>query len=57
MRDVAESLGQFKIEQVSESDRARAAIEELRYLQSAKKVYREDEMKALEERKMTQASV
>ena len=37
MRDVAESLGQFKIEQVSESDRARAAIEELRYLQSAKK--------------------
>ncbi|MDG1945016.1 MAG: methyl-accepting chemotaxis protein [Halioglobus sp.] len=57
MRDVAESLGQFKIEQVSESDRARAAIEELRYLQNAKKVYREDEMKALEERKMTQASV
>ena len=57
MRDVAESLGQFKIEQVSESDRARAAIEELKYLQSAKKVYREDEMKALEERKVSQVSV
>lgn len=57
MRDVAESLGQFKIEHVSESDRARAAIEELKYLQSAKKVYREDEMKALEERKVSQVSV
>ena len=57
MRDVAESLSQFKIEQISEADRAMAAIEELKYLQSAKKVYREDEMKALEETNVTQATI
>jgi len=57
MRDVAESLSHFKIEQISEAERTKAAIEELKYLQSAKKVYREEEMQALEETKATRASV
>jgi twitching motility protein PilJ len=57
MRDVADSLSQFKIEEVSEAERTMAAIEDLKKIQSARKIYREDEMKALEETKMSQASV
>ena len=57
MRDVAESLSQFKIEEVSEAERTMAAIEDLKKMQSARKIYREDEMKALEETKLSQASV
>ena len=57
MRDVADSLSQFKIEEVSEAERTMAAIEDLKKIQSARKIYREDEMKALEETKLSQASV
>jgi len=57
MRDVADSLSQFKIEEVSEAERTMAAIEDLKKIQSARKVYREEEMKALEETRMSQASV
>ncbi|MEZ5572986.1 MAG: methyl-accepting chemotaxis protein [Halioglobus sp.] len=57
MREVAESLRQFKIEEVSEAERTLAAIEDLKKIQSAKKVYREDEMKALEQAAVAQASV
>jgi twitching motility protein PilJ len=57
MRDVDESLGQFKIEEVSEADRTMAAIEDLKKIQSSRKVLREDEMKALEETKTVRAIV
>ncbi len=57
MRDVADSLSQFKIEEVSEAERTMAAIDELKKMQSARKVYREDEMKALEETQFSRASV
>ncbi len=57
MRDVADSLSQFKIEEISEAERTLAAIEDLKKMQGAKKIYREDEMKALEETKLTRASV
>jgi len=57
MRDVAESLSQFKIEEISEVERTLAAIEELKKIQVARKVYREDEMKALEQTKVSRASV
>ena len=57
MRDVAESLSRFKIEEISEADRTMAAIEELKNLQVTSKVYREEEMKALEATKVTRASV
>jgi methyl-accepting chemotaxis protein len=57
MRDVADSLSQFKIEEISEAERTMAAIEDLKKIQSARKVYREDEMKALEETQLSRASV
>jgi twitching motility protein PilJ len=57
MREVAENLSQFKIEEISETDRTLAAIEDLKKIQSAKKVYREDEMKALETAAVARASV
>lgn len=57
MREVAESLSQFRIEEVSESERTLAAIEDLKKVQSAKKVYREDEMKALEATRLARATV
>lgn len=57
MRDVDESLGQFKIEEVSEADRTMSAIEDLKKIQSSRKVLREDEMKALEETKTVRAIV
>ncbi len=57
MRDVAESLSQFKIEELSEAERTMAAIEDLKRIQGAKKIFREDEMKAMEETKLARASV
>jgi twitching motility protein PilJ len=57
MSDVADNLRQFKIEEVTESDRTLAAIEDLKQIQSSRKVYREDEMKSLETAKVKQASV
>jgi len=57
LREVAESLSQFKIEEVSEAERTLAAIEDLKKMQGAKKVYREDEMKALESARVARASV
>ena len=50
-------LSQFKIEEVSEAERTLAAIEELKKIQSGRKVYREDEMKALEDTRLSQAAV
>jgi len=53
MRDVAESLSQFKIdEEGSNADLAAAAtgsVEEMKPVQGAKKVFREEEMQALED--------
>jgi methyl-accepting chemotaxis protein len=57
MREVAESLSQFKIEELSETERTLAAIEDLKKMQSAKRIYREDEMKALETAARARASV
>lgn len=57
MRDVDDSLRQFKIEDFSEADRTLAAIEDLKKFQGARKVLREDEMKALETTKVAQAIV
>ncbi len=50
MREVEESLSQFKIEEESEAERTLAAIEDLKKVQGARKVLREDEMKTLEEK-------
>ena len=57
MREVAESLSQFRIEEVTEAERTLAAIEDLKKVQGAKKVYREEEMTALENAKVAQVSV
>ncbi|MEM9255767.1 MAG: methyl-accepting chemotaxis protein [Pseudomonadota bacterium] len=48
MRDVAESLSQFKIEDEN-AQPAVAGVEELKPVSGAKKVYREEEMQAMEE--------
>jgi methyl-accepting chemotaxis protein len=57
MRELAESLSQFRIEEVSETERTLAAIEDLKKIQTAKKVYREEEMNVLEHTKVARASV
>ncbi|CAA0121831.1 Methyl-accepting chemotaxis protein 2 [Halioglobus japonicus] len=57
MRDVAESLSQFRIEEITETERTLAAIEDLKNIQGAKKVYREEEMTALETAKIERVSV
>lgn len=57
MREVAESLSQFRIEEVTETERTLAAIEDLKKMQGAKKVYREEEMTALEQSKVARVSV
>ncbi|GAB5451375.1 MAG: chemotaxis chemoreceptor PilJ [Halioglobus sp.] len=52
MRNVAESLSQFKIEQdVGDADQevGVTGVEDLRQIQSATKIYREEEMQAMEE--------
>jgi twitching motility protein PilJ len=48
MREVEASLSQFKVDEVSEAERTLAAIEDLKKVQSSRKILREDEMKALE---------
>ena len=55
MTQVERSLSQFRIEETSEADRTLAAIEDLKKIQSARKVLDEDEMKALEGSKPVQA--
>ena len=55
MTQVERSLSQFRIEETSETDRTLAAIEDLKKIQSARKVMDEDEMKALEGSKSVQA--
>jgi hypothetical protein len=57
MRDVADSLSQFRIEEVTETDRTLAAIEDLKKIQGARRVYREEEMTALEQARLARASV
>jgi methyl-accepting chemotaxis protein len=57
MRDVADSLSQFRIEEVTEADRTLAAIEDLKRMQGARRVYREEEMTALEQARLARASV
>ncbi len=57
MREVAESLSQFRIEETTEAERTLAAIEDLKKIQGAKKVYREEEMTALEGAKVARVSV
>lgn len=57
VREVAESLSQFKIEELSDAERTLAAIEDLQFIQKAKKVYREEEMKPLEVSKVASAAV
>ncbi len=58
MRDVAESLSQFRIESEAEDGEVNLAeVEDLRQIQSATKIYREDEMQAMEEPEEQRASV
>ena len=57
MRDVAENLRQFKIEDEHAGEPAVADVENLKRIQSATKIYREEEMKALESAEENRASV
>jgi twitching motility protein PilJ len=57
MREVAESLSQFRIEETTEAERTLAAIEDLKKIQGAKKVYREEETTAIEGAKVARVSV
>ena len=57
MHDVAENLRQFKIEKDRFEDVRPPELNELQKIQQATRIYREDEMKALEEAKESQASV
>ena len=57
MRDVAKNLRQFKIEQKRGDDLEVSAVDDLKHLKNAKKIYAEEEMKALETAKETLASV
>lgn len=49
MRDVADSLSQFKIEGEGNVDLGIAKLDELKQMQGAKQILREDEMRALED--------
>jgi twitching motility protein PilJ len=60
MRDVAESLSQFVIEHAEgelESELNIAKVENLKQIQGATKIYREEEMQAMEETEEARASV
>ncbi|MCB1843172.1 MAG: hypothetical protein KDI09_09445 [Halioglobus sp.] len=58
MREVAESLSQFKIEQDERDGQVNIAdVEDLKQIQSATKIYREEEMQAMEETPDVRASV
>jgi len=57
MQDVAENLRQFKIERDGTGEMKVPELRDLRKIQQATRVYREEEMQALEEATETQASV
>ena len=57
MRDVAKNLRQFKIEQEPEAGLAIPAVDDVKHLKNAKKIYAEEEMKALETANKNRASV
>jgi methyl-accepting chemotaxis protein len=57
MQDVAENLRQFKIERDGAGEMQVPELRDLRKIQQATRVYREEEMQALEEATETQASV
>jgi len=57
MQDVAENLRQFKIERDGVGEMKVPELRDLRKIQQATRVYREEEMQALEEATETQASV
>jgi twitching motility protein PilJ len=57
MHDVAENLRQFKIEKEGAADTGVAALEDLKHIQGASQIYREEEMTALESSEETRASV
>jgi twitching motility protein PilJ len=57
MRDVAKSLGQFKIDDENNVELNLSSVEKMTPVQAAKRVYNESEMKALEETEEARASV
>ena len=57
MRDVEENLSQFKIEGAPETHAGPADVDDLKKIQSATKIYGEDEMSALESTEESRASV
>ena len=57
MRDVEENLSQFKIEGAPVSEAGPADVDDLKKIQSATKIYEEDEMSALESTEESRASV
>ncbi|HDY81937.1 MAG: hypothetical protein DRQ65_00390 [Gammaproteobacteria bacterium] len=57
MRDVAKNLRQFKIEKARTGEQDLSVVEDLKHIQDASRVYREDEMSAMESAEKTRASV
>jgi methyl-accepting chemotaxis protein len=57
MREVAQSLSQFRIESQDTAERSLAVVEDLKKIKGARKVYRKEEMEALEQGDETRASV
>jgi twitching motility protein PilJ len=57
MRDVAKNLRQFKIDEARAKEHKSSTVEDLKNISSAKKIYREDEMSALELAKDARVSV
>ena len=57
MREVAKNLSQFKIEEKRFEEPGLSEVEDLKPIQTATKIYREEEMTALESTDETRASV
>jgi methyl-accepting chemotaxis protein len=57
MRDVAKNLRQFKIEKARGEERSTSSVEDLKHIQNASQIYREEEMTALESAEEIRASV
>jgi methyl-accepting chemotaxis protein len=57
MRDVAKNLRQFKIEKARGEERGASSVEDLKHIQNASQIYREEEMTALESAEEIRASV
>ena len=57
MRDVAKSLGQFRIDDENNVELNLSSVEKVTPVQAAKRVYNENEMKALEETEEARVSV